>query len=262
MCLAQRKAPGRNESSGRVGGPGPCWTSKAASLPPMRCTAIATLPPRCARVACDYVLALKENQSKLFAAAARLLMRAASPQRCRTDRAHQLTIAAKRAAPTVLRDCRLRRRSRSSPASWRWAASPRAAACRARPPSHRWCATSCSRNIFSAKRLLRHRALPLEDREPTALGTRCRLERGPQPNPQRPRSGEPCHPPTARPQSVCSPTPRQRPCAGKSNARGGTTPSSWACSVICDSPAHKGEGEEGSYFAGSTGPSTSPKPMR
>ena len=37
-------------------------------------------------------------------------------------------------------------------------------------------------------------------------------------------------------------TPRPRPCARKSNARGGTTPSSWACSVICDSPAPVGRG--------------------
>ena len=36
--------------------------------------------------------------------------------------------------------------------------------------------------------------------------------------------------------------PAATPCARKSNERDGTTPSSWACSVICDSPAPCGGG--------------------
>ena len=109
----------------------------------------------------------------------------------------------------------------------------------AEPPQVRYFLLS---KYIPAKQLLQHRALPLGDREPAALGTRCRLQRGSQPNSQRQRAREPCYPPKARPQSGPLVTPRPRPCARKSNARGGTTPSSWACSVICDSPAHKGGG--------------------
>ena len=54
MCLAQRKAPGRNEAAGALEVLG-LLDLEGCMLPRMHCTAIATLPPRCSsgvRITC------------------------------------------------------------------------------------------------------------------------------------------------------------------------------------------------------------------
>ena len=85
MCLAQRKAPGRNEAAGAL---------EVLGLLDLEGCIVTADALHCHRDfastvlerGADYVLALKENQSKLFAAAARRYARSGSPQRCRTAR--------------------------------------------------------------------------------------------------------------------------------------------------------------------------------
>lgn len=105
------------------------------------------------------------------------------------------------------------------------------------------CVISCSPNIFPPSGRCAscagienelHRMLDVvfnEDRNRTRKTTRPRTS----------RSSE------SSPSIWCAATLQPHPCARKSNARAGTTPPlgharSWACSVICDSPPHRGEG--------------------
>ena len=176
-----------------------CWTSKAVSLPRMHCTAIATLPPRCSSGVRIYVLALKENQSKLFAAAARRYARSgarsvaerrepATHDRCEWRRATVLrdtTFAAVQKFPGVVALARITSRRRVL------------GAC-AEPPQVRY---SPALQIYSRQATAAHRALPVGIENQLHSGTRCRLQRGSQPNSQRQRAREPCYPPKARPQS-------------------------------------------------------------
>ena len=151
MCLAQRKAPGRNEAAGAL---------EVLGLLDLEGCIVTADALHCHRDfastvlerGADYVLALKENQSKLFAAAARRYARSgarsvaerrepATHDRCEWRRA------------TVLRDTTFAA-VQKFPASLRWPASPRAAACSVPVRSLPRCATSCSPNI-PAKQLLR-----------------------------------------------------------------------------------------------------------
>src|SRR6476646_1292658 len=233
MCLAQRKAPGRNEAAGRWKS-WACWTSKAVSLPRMHCTAIATLPPRCSsgvRITCWRSRRTRASCSlRPFGA-----MRAAESAAWPNGGSPSLTIAASGGArPSCATPVSLR--SRSSPASLRWPASPRADACSVPVRSLPRCATSCSPNIFPPSGCCASCA-PIGGSRTSCIGcsmsssTRIATELGKTTRPRTSRYSE------SSPSIWSAVTPRPRPCARKSNARGGTTPSSWACSVICDSPA-------------------------
>ena len=150
----------------------------------------------------DYVLALKENQSKLFAAAARRYARSGARSvaerrepvthdRCEWRRATVLrdaTFAAVQKFPGVVALARITSRRRVL------------GAC-AEPPQVRY---SCSPNIFPPSNCCASCA-PIGDREPAALGARCRLQRGSQPNSERQRAREPRDTPKARPQSGAQP---------------------------------------------------------
>ena len=63
-----------------------CWTSKAVSLPRMQLHCHRDFASTVLERGADYVLALKENQSKLFARGRSALCAQRSPQRCRTAR--------------------------------------------------------------------------------------------------------------------------------------------------------------------------------
>ena len=143
MCLAQRKAPGRNEAAGALEVLG---LLDLVSLPRMHCTAIATLPPRCSsgvRITCWRSRRTRASCSLRPLGA----MRAAEPAALPNGANPPLTIAASGGArPSCATP--LSPRSRSSPASLRWPASPRAAACSVPVRSLPRCATSCSPNIF------------------------------------------------------------------------------------------------------------------
>ena len=175
-----------------------CWTSKAVSLPRMHCTAIATLPPRCSsgvRITC-----WRSRRTRASCRCGRSALCAQrSPQRCRTARtrhsrslrvaardrpARYPTFAAVQKFPGVVALARITSRRRVL------------GAC-AEPPQVRYFLLS---KYIPAKQLLRI-VRSHWDREPAALGTRCRLQRGSQPNSQRQRAREPCYPPKARPQS-------------------------------------------------------------
>ena len=126
MCLAQRKAPGRNEAAAALEVLGH-WTSKAVSLPRMRCTAIPTLPPRCSsgvRITSSRARRTRPSCSLRPLGA----MRAAVPAALPNGANPPLTIAASGGAPPSCATP-VSLRSRSSPASLRWPASPRADAC-------------------------------------------------------------------------------------------------------------------------------------
>ena len=174
-----------------------CWTSKAVSLPRMHCTAIATLPPRCSsgvRITCWRSRKTRASCSLRPLGA----MPAAEPAALPNGANPPLTIAANGGArPSCA--IPLSPRSSSSPASLRWPASPRAdvrlVRVRSLPRS-----LLPALQIYSRQAAAAHRALPLGYREPAALGARCRLQRGSQPNSERQRAREPCDPPKARPQ--------------------------------------------------------------
>ena len=239
MCLAQRKAPGRNEAAGAL---------EVLGLLDLEGCIVTADALHCHRDfastvlerGADYVLALKENQSKLFAAAARRYARSgarsvaerrepATHDRCEWRRATVLrdtTFAAVQKFPGVVALARITSRRRVLGACAR--AFPR-------------CATSCSPNIFPPSNCCASCA-PIGGSRTSCIGysmsssTRIATELAKTTRPRTLLSSE------SSPSIWSAVTPRPRPCARKSNARGGTTPSSWACSVICDSPAHKGEG--------------------
>ena len=235
MCLAQRKAPGRNEAAGAL---------EVLGLLDLEGCIVTADALHCHRDfastvlerGADYVLALKENQSKLFAAAARRYAR--SGARSVAERREPVThdrCEWRRA--TVLRDATfaaVQKFPRRRCAGPHHLAPPRARClCGASPG-----ALLPALQIYSRQATAAHRALPLGDREPAALGARCRLQRGSQPNSERQRAREPRDTPKLALNLV-----RSHPAATrKSNERDGTTPSSWACSVICDSPAPCGGG--------------------
>ena len=145
MCLAQRKAPGRNEAAGAL---------EVLGLLDLEGCIVTADALHCHRDfastvlerGADYVLALKENQSKLFAAAAPREARSgarnvaerrepATHDRCEWRRATVLrdtTFAAVQKFPGVVALARITSRRRVL------------GAC-AEPPR---CATSCSPNIF------------------------------------------------------------------------------------------------------------------
>ena len=197
MCLAQRKAPGRNEAAGAL---------EVLGLLDLEGCIVTADALHCHRDfastvlerGADYVLALKENQSKLFAAAARRYARSgarsvaerrepATHDRCEWRRATVLrdtTFAAVQKFPGVVALARITSRRRVLGAC---ASLPR-------------CATSCSPNIFPPSNCCASCA-PIGGSRTSCIGTRCRLQRGSQPNSQRQRAREPCYPPKARPQS-------------------------------------------------------------
>ena len=233
--------------SGGVGSPRPRSTSKAVSLPRMHCTAIATLPPRCSsgvRMTC-----WRSRRTRAVVRCGRSALCAQrSPQRCRTARtrhSRSLRVAARdRTIPLSPRSRSSRRRC----AGPHRLAPPRARCLYETSPG----ALLPALQLYSRQATAAHRALPLGDREPAASGTRCRLQRGSQPNSRkRQRAREPWLSFRKLALNSVRSRPSATSCARKSNARGGTTPSSWACSVICDSPAHKGEGNTPSAPKGS-----------
>ena len=215
MCLAQRKAPGRNEAAGAL---------EVLGLLDLEGCIVTADALHCHRDfattvlerGADYVLALKENQSKLFAAAARRYARSgarsvaerrepATHDRCEWRRATVLrdtSFAAVQKFPGVVALARITSRRR-------------VLGTRAEPPQVRYFLLS---NIFPPSGCA-HRALPLGHREPAALGARCRLQRGSQPNSQRQRAREPCYPPKARPQSGPQ-SPRSHVPAPENQTRG------------------------------------------
>ena len=240
MCLAQRKAPGRNEAAGAL---------EVLGLLDLEGCIVTADALHCHRDfastvlerGADYVLALKENQSKLFAAAARRYARSgarsvaerrepATHDRCEWRRATVLrdtTFAAVQKFPGVVALARITSRRRVL------------GAC-AEPPQVRYFLLS---KYIPAKQLLRIVRSHWGSRT-SCIGysmsssTRIATELAKTTRPRTLLSSE------SSPSIWSAVTPRPRPCARKSNARGGTTPSSWACSVICDSPAHKGEGAD------------------
>ena len=177
LCLAQRKAPGRNEATGAL--------EVLALLDLEGCTVTADAL-HCHRAfattvldqGAQYVLALKENQSKLFTAAAR----------CRSS-------CATSCCPNTF---------------------PPSACCASFVPTgvSRTSCTGCS--TWSSTRI----AIDPERTMP--------------PRTLRPSEGS---------RSISRAPILPKPlCARKSSAQDGTTPSCWACSVICDSPAWRGRG--------------------
>src|SRR6476661_1722931 len=224
MCLAQRKAPGRNEAAGAL---------EVLGLLDLEGCIVTADALHCHRDfattvldrGADYVLALKENQSKLFAAAIRRYARSGvrsvaerrepiTHDRCEWRRATVLrdtSFAAVQKFPGVAALARITSRD----------------ACSVPVRSLPRCATSCA---------------PIGGSRTSCIGcsmsssTRIATELGKTTRPRTSRYSE------SSPSIWCAATPQPHLCARKSNERGGTTPSSWACSAICDSPAHKGEG--------------------
>ena len=145
MCLAQRKAPGRNEAAGAL---------EVLGLLDLEGCIVTADALHCHRDfattvlerGADYVLALKENQSKLFAAAARRYAR--SGARSVAERREPVThdrCEWRRA--TVLRDTTFAT-VQKFPGVVALAQSPRADACSVPARSLPRCAISCSPNIF------------------------------------------------------------------------------------------------------------------
>ena len=181
----------------------------------------------------DYVLAIKANRGPLFRAgrAAVCPIRQAQQPPSRSNRPrHDRREAATRdghaqdqlwlpsiAFPGVVAVGRItsRRRLRGQ---------------RADPPVVRYYLLS---KYMSRQAPAADRAQSLGHREPAPLGARCSLRRGRQPGTKGQCSREPRHLAQARPQHPPSPSRIAPPCAAKSSAQDGTTPSSWPRSVIC-----------------------------
>ena len=152
MCLAQRKAPGRNEAAGAL---------EVLGLLDLEGCIVTADALHCHRDFASTVLERGADtcwRSRRTRASCSLrplgAMRAAEPAALPNGANPPLTIAASGGArPSCATP--LSPRSRSSPASLRWPASPRAAACSVPVRSLPRCATSCSPNIFPAKQLLR-----------------------------------------------------------------------------------------------------------
>ena len=224
----------------RLGGTRICWISKAALLPPMRCIAIAPLPQRSSSAAATTCWRSRKIRASCLLPSAGALV-AAEPAALPSSANHPLTIGANGGAPPlcaipaslphstfpgVVALARITSRRRPQ-------RRPRRAAARALLPSFQ---------IPSRQAVAARRALSLGHRESAALGPRCRLQRGSQSEsewttlPRTSRFSE------GSLSMSYDPTLPQRLCVRKSSALDGTMPSSWVCSVICDSPAHKGEG--------------------
>ena len=193
MCLAQRKAPGRNEAAGALevlgltSGPDRRLYRSADAL---HC---ATLPPPVLERGADYVLALKENQSKIVRCGRSALC--AAPQRrsplavplakaCRQTR-HSRSLrrgGGDRPARYHFRrgqdECggSLRHLARHAPRRHVPRSVPGGASAQ-RPRLLAECPLLS--NHLPVRAELRATSVALGDREPAALrSTRCRLQRG------------------------------------------------------------------------------------
>ncbi len=137
----------------------------------------------------DYVLALKENQSKLFAAVARRFARGGKRSVANSANPPP-TIATKSRRATVIRDTTV---AAAEPLPRRRRAGPHHLA----PPRARKPADEAGRALLPALQIYARQATaarscaPLGHREPAALGTRCRLQRGSQPSQKRQCAREP-----------------------------------------------------------------------
>jgi DDE_Tnp_1-associated/Transposase DDE domain len=186
MALASRKAPGRNEAQGALD------VLRMLSLEGCTVTgdALHCNRPFATTVLArggHYVLALKENQSKLFAAVERRFaragkrsVRAIEPRSARIPPCHRHPRHRHRRCKPLSRRGRLGSHHLAQATS----GPTRRQACRALLP-----ALQVHRRQTSAAR----RAQSLEYREPTALGARRRLRRGSRPNQKRQRPREPRH---------------------------------------------------------------------
>ena len=236
MCFAQRKAPGRNEAAGafevlRL------LDLEGCIVTAVHCTAISTLPPRCSsgvRITCWP----SRRPEQVVRCGRSALCAQRSPQRCRTARTRH-----SRSLPVA---------ARVRPARYHFRRGPEFLAVVAIHASHRVAACSVPVRslpsallpallIYSRQATASHRALLFFYLEPASLDTRCRLQRGSQPISHSRHARVPRYPPKLALNLVRShlaATSLRR----KSNAQGVTTPSSCACSFICDSPALEWEG--------------------
>ena len=240
MCLAQRKAPRPQRGSGGVGSPGPAGPRRLYRY--RGCTALPSrLCHHGARAGCGLRAGAQGEPEQVVRCGRSELCAQRSPPRCRTARTrHSRSLRV--AAP-------------HRPARHQFRCGPEVPRRRCAGPHHlaqtrAWYPRGASPGtllpalqIYSRQAVAAHRALPLGHREPAALGARCRLQRGSQPNSERQRARKP---PILR--KLALNLVRSHPAATslrqKIERAGWTTPSSWACSVICDSPACEREGED------------------
>ena len=141
---AQSSRPQRGSRG--VGSPGPAGPRRLYRY--RGCTALPSrLCHHGARAGCGLRAGAQGEPEQVVRCGRSALCAQRSPQRCRTARTrHSRSLRVRGARPSCA--IPLSPRSRSFPASLRWPASPRAAACSVPARSLPRCATSCSPNIF------------------------------------------------------------------------------------------------------------------
>jgi predicted transposase YbfD/YdcC len=202
MALAQQKASGRNETAGAL------EVLDLLSLEGCIVTADALHCTRAFAAAVrerggDYVLAIKANRGRLFAAVTQLFAR--SGKRSTADQIDRSTHDRREARrATIMRNNSLAGLY-DFPGAAAVGASPRADVCEVSPPMRPSYVTLCPFQIHLSRAAAPCHPQPLGHREPAPLGARRQFCRGCQPLALRPCSREPRHSPQTCPQHPANP---------------------------------------------------------